>query len=1235
MLIRIFYTVVVVVLLESSCYSQGNVSPVELSALQELYVGTGGSLWVYSSRINGTEWNFNTANPNPCYPLWYGLKCNCVDDLCNIVSLILAETNLQGVLENSLGNLIQLEVLDLSSNYILGDIPEGLEALTSLTFFSLGNNLMEGTIPEYLYAFDLYEMRVATNRFHGTLSERVCNMSSLLTLDVSFNYLSGPLPDCIGQLNVSSFVIDSNNFNGSLPSFEPNLLRNLSILYVGINDFTGPLPSELFNESAHLKSFFGVDCYFTGTLPSITSPIVQLILADNYLSGDFIAMNDALLMVDMSGNRFDGSVHFNTSSQVIHLYLEENEFIGSAPTFNAQVQGYSIRDNVFTGSFNDGNVGMLDFLQFFSTSNNFISGTLPEVFNASRHLLLFDIGNNLISGTIPSVNSFILDGLLLNDNRLSGSLPVIASSMLYYYAQNNQLTGSINGFSTPSLLEYIDLSNNQLTGSIPNSLFQQSRETLVSFAASTNCFSGSLPTDICSVAHLIFVDLDGLGTASTCRKLLLPALPTFKSFVLKSPINGGIPECYFHIPTLQTLHVSGNAIAWSFPSGIKLNNSLTDLVLSHNRITGSIPKTVQHHSWTTLDLSYNKLSGVLDFDSYQSLNASLTLEVNRLSGVVPSRIINMSNINILSGNLFGCSFGRNQLPVNDPSYTIYQCGSNSFNQASIIWCSFYGATLVTIYVVLMLRANWQSFAEKVTEWSELFQRYFKQFEMTDESTDRRLHDFKLFVLTVRNYALWISCGLVTFVLPLYLVLTAYFKNTEVQYAWTASAAFLSGIIPAIVLLVVYLTFIVALFIVWFRATRQYDTSVDSRTNTKPTNWLQVALLSALILLNCVVMVIVNAVYVVIILHYNTLVIFFAQVSIAFFKLLWNEYAIRWMIVSVRSTLRHFNRGGGEDVETEMPYMTFIVLFNSIIAPCVATAVVDRNCFLNVFVPPSAVTSNFPIAKLAASENLVSVNNTVEIETKVTVNYQYMNVQYSPPFIYSYQCSSSILTNYATVYVFMFTIIAFVKPIALYMMLKGHKALPSGSCLRLFIDNAIYNLLKPAKESSLRKDKLLFHKERFVLRTVAKVAVFVTFGVVFPLLTIVICAAFITEAWVNLVIIGRFLANIEDLEMWARFREKLSDDSERCWDLLMVPLVRLVVPLASLFYAFFVFDIYGDKVGVERAIWGPIVLVCSPIVVFAVYQGFTKYCGSSSEKGKQRQLSRGFELKEATVNVLLP
>src|ERR1700739_680681 len=102
------------------------------------------------------------------------------------------------------------------------------------------------------------------------------------------------------------------------------------------------------------------------------------------------------------------------------------------------------------------------------------------------------------------------------------------------------------------------------------------------FAAVSNCFTGSIPLEICDAKHLLTLSLDGLRSASSCQNRFFPSSWGINSYWLDGAIEGGIPSCLFELPNLGILHLSGNGFSGSFPSIDFADTNLTDLSLSNN-----------------------------------------------------------------------------------------------------------------------------------------------------------------------------------------------------------------------------------------------------------------------------------------------------------------------------------------------------------------------------------------------------------------------------------------------------------------------------------------------------------------------------------------------------------------------------------------------------------------------------------------------------------------------------
>jgi Leucine-rich repeat (LRR) protein len=190
--------------------------------------------------------------------------------------------------------------------------------------------------------------------------------------------------------------------------------------------------------------------------------------------------------------------------------------------------------------------------------------------------------SNCLTGTIPSelISCSLLQYLYLQDNNLEGSMPTSILTLLYLQSidlSGNQLLGgnitSMFSSNTTKSLRYVVMSSMSLTGSLPSSLFNLSN--LKTLVLSLNCITGTLSSSICESTSLSSLILDGVGVGSSCST----------NRGSRSSFHGYIPSCLFSMPSLSTLHLTGNGLTGTLPE-LSANSSLTTLSLTSNRLTG-------------------------------------------------------------------------------------------------------------------------------------------------------------------------------------------------------------------------------------------------------------------------------------------------------------------------------------------------------------------------------------------------------------------------------------------------------------------------------------------------------------------------------------------------------------------------------------------------------------------------------------------------------------------------
>ncbi|XP_068643819.1 LRR receptor kinase BAK1-like [Aristolochia californica] len=143
---------------------------------------------------------------NPC--TWFHVTCNNDN---SVIRVDLGNADLSGQLVPQLGQLKNLQYLELYSNNISGTIPSDLGDLTSLVSLDLYLNNFTGLIPDTLGKLSMLRfLRLNNNSLTGNIPYSLTNISALQVLDLSNNNLSGRVPSS-GSFSLFTPISFQNN----------------------------------------------------------------------------------------------------------------------------------------------------------------------------------------------------------------------------------------------------------------------------------------------------------------------------------------------------------------------------------------------------------------------------------------------------------------------------------------------------------------------------------------------------------------------------------------------------------------------------------------------------------------------------------------------------------------------------------------------------------------------------------------------------------------------------------------------------------------------------------------------------------------------------------------------------------------------------------------------------------------------------------------------------------------
>ncbi|CAJ2630141.1 unnamed protein product [Trifolium pratense] len=526
------------------------ISPFAFSLSQE-----GQALMAMKSSFNNIadvllDWD-DVHNDDFCS--WRGVLCDNVSVALTVVSLNLSSLNLGGEISPAVGDLRNLQSIDLQGNKLTAQIPDEIGNCGALVHLDLSDNQLYGDIP---YS--------------------ISKLKQLEFLNLKNNQLTGPIPSTLSQIpNLKTLDLARNKFRGEIPRL---LYWNEVLQYLGLrgNMLTGILSPDICQLSG-LWYFDVRDNNLTGTIP------------------ESIGNCTSFEIFDISYNQITGEIPYNIGFlQVATLSLQGNRLTGKIPEV----------------------IGLMQALAILDLSENQLVGPIPPILGNLSYTGKMYLHGNMLTGSIPPElgNMSKLSYLQLNDNQLVGQIPNEFGKLVHLFElnlANNRLDGSIpHNISSCTALNQFNVHGNQLSGSIPLSF--RNLESLTYLNLSANNFKGHIPVEL---GHII--NLDTLDLSSNNFSGNIPASVGYLEHLLTlnlshNHLDGPLSAEFGNLRSIQTIDMSFNNLSGNIPPEIGQLQNLASLILNNNDLHGKIPEQLTNcFSLTSMNLSYNNLTGIV------------------------------------------------------------------------------------------------------------------------------------------------------------------------------------------------------------------------------------------------------------------------------------------------------------------------------------------------------------------------------------------------------------------------------------------------------------------------------------------------------------------------------------------------------------------------------------------------------------------------------------------------
>ncbi|XP_058211423.1 receptor-like protein 7 [Rhododendron vialii] len=528
--------------------------------------------------------------------------------LSKLTTLYLIGTTINGVLPQSLANLTQLSILVLSNNELLGEIPSWLLNLTQLTNLDFSENQLSSMFPRSISLLKhLQSLDLSSNNLSGKVELDIFqNLQNLAVLRLNENKLT-VLATNSTNVTLPKFIsigLESCN----LKKF-PDFLRfqdELQSLSLADNSIHGEIPTWLWNTSKERMSEIELyGNFLTGFEEHPDAiPWISLQLLDfsfNRLRGPVLLPPPSILVYMIAGNLLTGEIppSFCQNRFLYALDLSDNYLSGAIPECLTSSSNDSLLLLNLSGNNFHGTVPPMFMrgIKMIDLSQNQLHGEVPRSLANCTMLEILVLGDNQIKDTFPFWLATLpeLQVLILRSNKFHGVI------------ENPKI-----GLKFPKL-RIIDLSYNDFSGLLPSKYFQNWKAMKVVTKGHSTYMRALKPEYIYfgNIGYSWYF-IYSITVSTKGRILLYSGIQSV--FVVmdlsRNKFSGEIPESLGNLNGVQVLNISKNYLIGVIPSSLTNLTNLESLDLSQNLLSGEIPQQLSKLNFlSVLNVSHNRLTG--------------------------------------------------------------------------------------------------------------------------------------------------------------------------------------------------------------------------------------------------------------------------------------------------------------------------------------------------------------------------------------------------------------------------------------------------------------------------------------------------------------------------------------------------------------------------------------------------------------------------------------------------